>query len=113
VAACLGYRWQRDLDDAASVLPPLFGRQGLRAGTNASRLSNPSLQRLMDQAATTTGEADRAQRWADVDRRVTALAPGVPAVWNREPNLRSVDVKGVLDPELAAWDLNFTSLRAP
>ena len=52
----------------------------------------------MDEAATTTGEADRAQRWADVDRRVTALAPGVPIVWNREPNLRSEDVKGVSDP---------------
>jgi len=56
VAACLGKRWQRDLDDAASVLPPLFGRRGLRAGTNASRLSNPSVQALMDEAATTTGK---------------------------------------------------------
>ena len=113
MAACLGYRWQRDLDDAASVLPPLFGRQGLRAGTNVSRLSDPSLERLMGEAATTTGEADRSERWAEVDRRVTELAPGVPIVWNREPNLRSDDVKGVVDPDLAAWDLSFTSLRAP
>jgi peptide/nickel transport system substrate-binding protein len=113
VAACLGYRWQRDIDDAASVLPPLFGGQGLRAGTNVSRLSDPSLERLMDEAAKTTGQADRAQRWADVDRRVTELAPGVPIVWNRDPNLRSADVKGVLDLELASWDLSFTSLRAP
>src|SRR3954471_698529 len=113
VAACLGYRWQRDVDDAASVLPPLFGRQGLRAGTNVSRLSNPSLERLMDEAATTTGEADRADRWADADRRATELGPGGPSVWTREPNLRSEDVKGVLDRDLAAWDLSFTSLRAP
>jgi ABC-type transport system substrate-binding protein len=113
VAACLGYRWQRDLNDAASVLPPLFGAQGLRAGTNVSRLSDPVVKRLMDEAAATTGAADRAQRWADVDRRVTALGPGVPIVWNREPNLRSEDVKGVLDLDLAAWDLSFTSLRAP
>jgi len=113
VAACLDYRWQRDVDDAASVLPPLFGRQGLRAATNVSRLSNRSLERLMDEAATTTGESDRAERWADADRRVTELAPGVPIVWNREPNLRSEDVKGVLDRDLAAWDLSFTSLRAP
>jgi peptide/nickel transport system substrate-binding protein len=113
VAACLGYRWQRDLDDAASVLPPLFGGQGLRAGTNVSRLADGSLERLMDEAATTTGAKDRAERWADADRRVTDLAPGVPVVWNRDPNLRSADVKGVLDRELAAWDLSFTSLRAP
>jgi peptide/nickel transport system substrate-binding protein len=113
VAACLDYRWQRDVGDAASVLPPLFGRQGLRAGTNVSRLSNPSLERLMDEATTTTGEADRAERWADADRRATELAPGVPIIWNREPNLRSEDVKGVLDPDLATWDLSFTSLRAP
>src|SRR5262249_12266253 len=102
VAACLGYGWQRDLDDAASVLPPLFGAQGLRAGTNVSRLNDPSLQRLMREATTTTGQADRAGRWADVDRRLTDLAPGVPIVWNAEPNLRSKDVKGVLDPDLAA-----------
>ena len=113
VAACLGYRWQRDIDDAASVLPPLFGGQGLRAGTNVSRLSDPSVDRLMAEAAKTTGQADRAQRWADVDKRVTELAPGVPIVWNREPNLRSADVKGVLDLDLAAWDLSFTSLRTP
>jgi peptide/nickel transport system substrate-binding protein len=113
VAACLDYRWQRDVDDAAAVLTPLFGRQGLAAGTNVSRLSNPSLERLIDEAATTTGEADRAEGWADVDRRVTELAPGVPIVWNREPNLRSEDVKGVLDPDLATWDLSFTSLRKP
>ncbi len=113
VAACLGYRWQRDLDDAASVLPPLFGAQGLRAGTNVSRLSDASLERMIGEAATTTGEADRAGRWADVDRRVTELAPGVPIVWNRDPNLRSEDVEGVLDPELATWDLSFTSLRKP
>jgi peptide/nickel transport system substrate-binding protein len=113
VAACLGYRWQRDIDDAASVLPPLFGGQGRRAGTNVSRLLDPSLERLMAKAATTTGAADRAQRWADADRRVTDLAPGVPIVWNRDPNLRSADVKGVLEPDLAAWSLSFTSLRAP
>jgi peptide/nickel transport system substrate-binding protein len=113
VAACLGYRWQRDLEDAASVLPPLFGAQGLRAGTNVSRLFDPSLQSTIDMAATTTGAADRARRWADVDREVTELAPGVPIVWNRDPNLRSADVKGVLDRDLAAWDLSFTSLRAP
>jgi len=113
VAACLGFRWQRDINDAASVLPPLFGAEGLHAGTNVSRLSDPSLERLMAKAATTTGAADRAQRWADVDRRVTDLAPGVPIVWNRDPNLRSADVKGVLDPDLAAWSLSFTSLRAP
>ena len=113
VAACLGYRWQRDLNDAASVLPPLFGAEGLLAGTNVSRWSDLRLERLMDEAATTTGQADRAQRWGDVDRRVTALAPGVPIVWNREPNLRSENVKGVLDLDLAAWDLSFTSLRAP
>ncbi|MGN6168312.1 MAG: ABC transporter substrate-binding protein [Solirubrobacteraceae bacterium] len=113
VAACLGYRWQRDLNDAVSVLPPLFGADGLRAGTNVSRLSDPSVERLMHQAATTTGQADRSALWADADRQVTRLAPGVPIVWNRDPNLRSADVKGVLDRELAAWDLSFTSLRAP
>ena len=113
VAACLGYRWQRDLDDAASVLPPLFGAEGLHAGTNVSRLSDPTLQGLMKEAETTTGEADRAARWATADRQATELAPGVPIVFNRDPNLRSADVKGVLDRELGTWDLSFTSLRVP
>jgi peptide/nickel transport system substrate-binding protein len=113
VAACLGDHWQRDLDDAASVLPPLFGRVGLAAGTNDFRLRDPEIDALIAEANKTTGEADRAERWAEVDRAVTALAPGVPIVWNREPTLRSADVKGVLDPELATWDLSFTSLRNP
>jgi hypothetical protein len=67
----------------------------------------------MDKADATTGAEDRAHRWADVDRKVTDLAPGVPIVWNRDANLRSADVKGVLDPDLASWDLSFSSLRAP
>jgi peptide/nickel transport system substrate-binding protein len=113
VAACIDDAWQKDLDDAASVLPPLFGRQGLRAGTNDFRFADPEAEELMSEAATTTGEQDRAERWADVDRHVTELAPGVPVVWTREPNLRSADVEGVLDPELASWDLSFTSLRDP
>ena len=75
--------------------------EGLQAGTNDFRFSDPEVERLMHEAAETTGEQDRAERWAGVDREVTALAPGVPVVWNREPNLRSADVKGVLDPELA------------
>ena len=67
----------------------------------------------MDEAATTTGEADRASGGRTSTGCVTELAPGVPIVWNRDPNLRSADVKGVLDRELATWDLSFTSLRAP
>jgi hypothetical protein len=35
----------------------------------------------------------------------------VPIVWSRDANVRSADVKGVLDLELGTWDLNFTSLR--
>ena len=78
-----------------------------------SRLSDPSLQRLMRRGG---GDDGRSGSVRAVGRRrpaVTELAPGVPIVWNREPNLRSEDVKGVLDPDLAAWDLSFTSLRAP
>jgi len=36
-----------------------------------------------------------------------------PALHRLGRIVRSADVKGVLDPDLAAWSLSFSSLRTP
>lgn len=110
---CLNATWTKDFDDAVSVLPPLFAGSNIRERGNSNRslLDDDTVNVQINQAATTTGAADRAEEWADADREVTSLAPGIPVVWDYYPLLHSEDVKGIVDEELGRWDLSFTSLR--
>lgn len=111
--ACLNATWVKDFDDAVSILPPLFAGSNIRERGNSNRslLDDETVNAAIDQAAITTGAADRAENWAEADKQVTSVAPGIPVVWDYYPLLRSEDVKGIVDGELGRWDLSFTSLR--
>jgi ABC-type oligopeptide transport system substrate-binding subunit len=112
-ALCLDASWIKDFDDAETVLEPLFSGTQIRPLTNEnwSLLKDPSVDRMIAEASTTTGAADRAEDWARTDRRITDLAPAFPFIWERYPLLRSTNVLGIPDKELGHWDLSSTSLR--
>jgi hypothetical protein len=42
---------------------------------------------------------------------VTAEAPGVLWLWDKQPNLESENVNGVINANLATWDFAYTSLK--
>jgi hypothetical protein len=65
----------------------------------------------MDKAATIKGEAARAKAWGTIDKQIVATAPGVPYVWDRQPDAESKDVAGVVNDFLSVWDLSFTALK--
>jgi ABC-type transport system substrate-binding protein len=60
-----------------------------------------------------TDPAERARAYAEINKYITAQAPAAPYVWDKQANVRSKDVNGVINESNAIWDLNFTSLKNP
>jgi peptide/nickel transport system substrate-binding protein len=44
---------------------------------------------------------------------IVAQAPAIPYVWDKQANVRSKDVNGVITEFNSVWDLSFTSLANP
>ena len=61
---------------------------------NWSQLDDPGLNEQMRRAALVTDRAERAQAWADIDARITRLAPAIPWIWLKQANIRSANVVG-------------------
>ena len=71
--------WYSDYPSAYDFLPTLFGCAAIHPGTdssiNMSGFCDPALDAQMQAALTAPAPADRAARWAAVDRAVTDQAP--------------------------------------
>jgi peptide/nickel transport system substrate-binding protein len=113
VQVCPNVGWTRDFADGQTFLDPTFnGRHITRQmNANTSQLDDPGVNAAIARAETVTDPRARAAAWAGVDRRVTALAPAVPLVWDKVSMLHSADVRAVPNENLGVWDLAFTSLR--
>ncbi len=113
VHACVGWVWFRDFPDPQTILDATFNGDAIQPqnNVNAPQLDHPSINRAMRRARTLVEPGERAAAWAAIDRDVTAQAPAIPGTWPRQPIVRSKDVNGVANPNLAGWDFTFTSLR--
>jgi hypothetical protein len=65
----------------------------------------------MDAAKRLSDPEERAKAWAAVDKKLTALAPSVLWVWDRQALLASADVNAVVSRQNAMWDLSWMSLK--
>ena len=90
---------------------PVFSSAAIQpqSNPNLAQLRDPALDRAMRRAELLRGE-DRLRAWGAIDREVTALAPGVPFVWDRSTLIRSRDVRGVANAYFHGWDLTYTDL---
>ena len=113
VAICPNVGWFKDFADPQTSLDPTFnGKNILPTGnSNWTQLDVPEINKVMDAAAEAVDPAERAQKWAEVDKLVTEQAPGVPWIWDKDPQIRSADVVGVPDEFLAQWSIAFSSLK--
>ena len=113
VAVCPNIGWTRDFADGQTFLDPTFnGANIARVGNaNVSQLNDPGVNAAIERAKTTTAPAARAAAWGEVDRKITALAPAVPLVWDKIPMAHSADVAAVANENLGVWDFAFTALR--
>jgi peptide/nickel transport system substrate-binding protein len=79
--------------------------------SNWPQMDDPQVNKMLDQAKVTVDRAKRAQMFAEADKRITELAPNVPWVWDKQPNIASKNVAAVGSSFNATIDLNFTSIK--
>ncbi len=113
VAICPNVGWLKDFSDAQTYLDPTFnGDNILQTGnSNWSQLNDKALNDQMNEAKLLTDPAERAQAWADIDKKLTELAPAINWVWDKTPLIRSENVNAVPSAFLGQWDLAFTSIK--
>jgi peptide/nickel transport system substrate-binding protein len=113
VAFCPNTTWARDFFDSQTILDPTFNGKNIiqENNSNWSQMNDPEVNKLLDRGEVTVGTAERAKVFADADRKITALAPNVPWVWDKNPNIFSANVAAVANLFNASIDLNFTSIK--
>ena len=112
VAVCPNMGWQKDFNDPQTILDATFNGEAIAPEGNANwpELDDPKVNAAMEKAELLTDPAERAKAWGEIDRMVTALAPGVPYAWDKQANIRSKDVNGKIWAFNGTWDLTETSI---
>lgn len=104
--------WQPEVIDPSAILVPLFAGWAIRprGNDNYAQLRDARIDAAMMRAAELDGD-ERVKAWAEVDRLVTAAAPGVPFVWERTTHLKSPNVHGSMNRYTSLWDVTHTRLK--
>jgi peptide/nickel transport system substrate-binding protein len=79
--------------------------------SNWSQLNDPNVNKALDAAKPIADTAQRANAYAAVDKQVTELAAVVPWIWDKQANISSSDVQGVIAKWNAQWDASFTFIK--
>jgi peptide/nickel transport system substrate-binding protein len=113
VAICPNVGWLKDFANPQTYLDPTFnGENILKTGnSNWPELDNKQLNKQMDDAKVLTDPQQIAQAWGEIDKKITALAPAIPWVWDKNANIESSNVQGVIDQDNGLWALAYTSLK--
>ena len=113
VAICPNVGWLKDFSDAQTYLDPTFNGDNIlpQGNSNWSQLNDPALNEEMNAAKTLTDAEERAKAWAEIDKKITNLAPAVDWIWDKTPLIRSENVVGVASQDNGQWDLAFTSIK--
>jgi peptide/nickel transport system substrate-binding protein len=113
VPICPNVGWLKDFADPQTYLDPTFNGENILPANNSnwSQLDNKQLNEEMNAAKLLTDPEERAQAWAEIDKKITDLAPAVNWLWDKTPNIRSENVVGVVDEDNALWSLSHMSLR--
>jgi peptide/nickel transport system substrate-binding protein len=113
VAICPNVGWLKDFPDPQTYLDPTFNGENIldTGNSNWPQLDVPAINQEMNAGKVLTDPEDRAQHWAEVDKKITEQAPAVPWVWDDTSNLRSENVQAVIDADNALTALTYTSLQ--
>jgi peptide/nickel transport system substrate-binding protein len=113
VQVCPNVGWLPDFPDGYAWLWATFNSEAIVPENNSNwpQLRDPAVDKAMLAAEAQTDPKKRADAWGQVDRMVTERAVAVPWFWDKQPNVQSSDVQGVIAQWNADWDLSFTSLK--
>lgn len=112
VAICPNVGWIRDFADGQTMLSPTFAGKNIfpEGNSNWPQLDDPAINDLIDKAEIAPVE-ERAQLWAEVDKKVTESAAAIPWIWDKQALIQSENVAGVVAENNSQWDLSWTSLK--
>ena len=110
---CPNVGWFKDFYDPQTMLQNTFQGSSIVPENNSNwpQLDDPKINAAREEAAQEKDVAARAKAWGEIDKQIVATAPGVPFVWDRQPDAESKDVAGVVSEFLSVWDLSFTALK--
>lgn len=112
---CPNVGWGKDFYDPQTLLDSTFNPAAIKPENNSnySQLDDPKLEKQFEEASILVDPAERARAYAEINKVITAQAPAVPYVWDKQANVRSKDVNGVISEFNSVWDLSFVSLKNP
>jgi peptide/nickel transport system substrate-binding protein len=113
VQVCPNVAWGKDFSDGQSILDPVFNGENIvpQGNSNFAQLDVPSINKEMDDAKLLTDPDARAKAWAKADKDITAQAPGIPWLWDRQSFVESKNVNGAISLFNVDWDFAWTSLK--
>jgi peptide/nickel transport system substrate-binding protein len=113
VQVCPNVGWLKDFNDGYAWLAATFHGKNIVPvnNTNWPQLNDPKINKDIDAANKLVGLTKRADAWGKVDRDITLTAAAIPWFWDKQANVRSKNVKGVIAKWNQAWDLSFTSVK--
>ena len=113
INVCPNVGWLPDFPDGYAWLWATFNSEAIVPENNSNwpQLRDPKVDQAMVTAEAQTDPAKRADAWGKVDRLITADAVAVPWFWDKQPNIQSKGVQGVIAQWNADWDLSYTSLK--
>jgi peptide/nickel transport system substrate-binding protein len=110
---CSNVGWLPDFPDPQTVLDATFNGKNILPSNNSNfpLLNDPKINADMAKAATLIDRNQRAQAWAKIDDEVTGTAAAIPWLWDKQANIESKGVHGVIANWNSIWDLSYTSIR--
>jgi peptide/nickel transport system substrate-binding protein len=113
VQVCPNVGFVKDFNDPLTMVKVPFDGRSISSSNNSNwpQLDDPKINAMIDKGERKVSVADRAKAFGAVDRAVVATAAAVPWLWDKQPNVESKNVKGVIDQWNAAYNLAFTSVK--
>jgi peptide/nickel transport system substrate-binding protein len=110
---CTNVGWLPDFPDASTVLDVTFNGEHIVPANNSNwpLLNDPAINSALDKANQVIDPAARAAAYGAIDKTITSTAAAIPWFWDKQANIASKNVKGVIAKWNASWDFSFTSVK--
>ncbi|MCW3066055.1 MAG: extracellular solute-binding protein family 5 [Solirubrobacterales bacterium] len=110
---CTNVGWLPDFPDASTVLDVTFNGEHIVPANNSNwpLLNDPAINSALDKANQVIDPAARAAAYGAIDKTITATAAAIPWFWDKQANIESKGVKGVIAKWNASYDFSFTSVK--
>jgi peptide/nickel transport system substrate-binding protein len=113
VQICTNVGWIKDFNDGDAWLDVPFNGKNIVPVNNSNwpQLNDPKINSAIAKAQTISDPKQRAEAWGKIDDQITETAAAIPWLWDKLPNVRSKNVKGVIAIWNSSWDFAYTSVK--